>query len=121
MHKLHELKEKLMSELEDYSENGKFSKDDVEAIKYITSAVDHLCNIMDDGEYSNSYEGGNMGYSRRYTRNGGSYARRRDSMGRYSRTGYSRANDIKMQLEEIMDDAPNEQVRSELQRIMSMV
>ena len=32
MHKLYELKEKLMRELEDYSENGKFSKEDVEAI-----------------------------------------------------------------------------------------
>ena len=32
MHKLYELKEKLMKELEDYADNGKFSKDDVEAI-----------------------------------------------------------------------------------------
>ena len=84
MHELYELKDKLIKELEDYSQNGKFSKEDVESIKYMASAVDHLCNIMerkDEEEYSmrgrRSYEDGN------------SYARgrrnvRRDSMGRYS-------------------------------------
>lgn len=100
MHELHELKEKLIRELEDYSQNGKFSKEDVEAIKYMASAVDHLCNIMDEADgYSQrdgmsrnySYErGGNRGGSYR-SYEGGSYARgrgrgaRRDSMGRYSR------------------------------------
>lgn len=87
MHELHELKEKLIKELEDYSQNGKFSKEDVEAIKYMASAVDHLCNIMDESEYS---QRGNMSRNYSYER-GGSYARgrgrnaRRDSMGRYSR------------------------------------
>ena len=92
MHELHELKEKLIRELEDYSQNGKFSKEDVEAIKYMASAVDHLCNIMEETEYSQR-----GGYSRTddgmtyCSYEGGSYARgrgrnaRRDSMGRYSR------------------------------------
>ncbi len=35
MHRLYDLKEILIKELEDYAENGKFSKDDVESIKYI--------------------------------------------------------------------------------------
>lgn len=103
MHELYELKDKLVKELEDYSQNGKFSKEDVEAIKYMASAVDHLCNIVeraDEEEYSRqgdggmsrnySYErGGNRGGSYR-SYEGGSYARgrgrnaRRDSMGRYS-------------------------------------
>ena len=48
MHKLYELKEKLMRELEDYSENGKFSKEDVEAIKYITSIIELACKIPAD-------------------------------------------------------------------------
>ena len=88
MDKLYELKDKLMKELEDYSQNGKFSKEDVETIKYMASAVDHLCNIAerDDGEYSsrNAYNDGGM------SNRGRSYARRRDSMGRYARTGYAR-------------------------------
>lgn len=135
MHKLYELKEKLMDELEAYSQNGKFSKDDVEAIKYISSAIDHICNICEDMDGDGEYSGdmmpggmGNMGGS--YARGGrsyrGSYARgrgrnaKRDSMGRYSSEGYSRAeDDFRMDLQELLQDAPNEQVRQKLQRIMS--
>lgn len=130
MHKLYELKEKLMNELEAYSQNGKFSKDDVEAIKYISSAIDHICNICDDmdGEYSGDMMPGDiMGGGRSYARSyRGSYARgrgrnaKRDSMGRYSSEGYSRAeDDFRMDLQELVQDAPNEQVRQKLQRIMS--
>lgn len=136
MHKLYELKEKLINELEAYSQNGKFSKDDVEAIKYISSAIDHICNICEDmeGEYSGDMMGGDMsmagGSYARGNRGGrsyrGSYARgrgrnaRRDSMGRYSSEGYSRAeDDFRMELQELMQDAPNDQIRQKMQRIMS--
>lgn len=132
MHKLYELKEKLMRELEDYSENGKFSKEDVEAIKYITSAIDHICNIMEnEDEYSNtgmmgggpySYaddgRGGNRGgrSNRSYARGRGRNARR-DRMGRYSSEGgYS--YDFKVDLEELMQDAPNERVKMKLREVM---
>lgn len=102
MHKLYDLKEKLIDELEDYSENGKYSKEDVEAIKYMASAVDHICNICKEAEeddgyngrmYSDGMGGSYKGYAREgrgYSREGGySNARgrmnaRRDSRGRYS-------------------------------------
>lgn len=125
MHKLMELKEKLIEELEDYSQNGKFSKEDAEAIKYISSSIDHICNIMDhaEGEYSNM--GGGSYYDDGSYR-GGSYARgrgrnaKRDSMGRYSRErGYSRASDdIVMELKEIMQDAP-ESMKYDIQKLIS--
>lgn len=136
MHKLYELKDKLIQELEDYSENGKYSKEDVEVIKYMASAVDHLCNIMKDAEeeeYSMAMDGGsyegNMMYGGSYARGGrgryyargGSYARgrgrnaKRDSMGRYSRA----ADDFKMELQEIMQEAPNEQVKMEIQHVIN--
>lgn len=139
MHKLMELKEKLIEELGDYSENGKFSKEDVEAIKYIASGIDHICNIVERDEYSNdsgSYDDGSYGSytdgsSGAYRRGGryrgsyeGSYARgrgaRRDSMGRYSReNGYSRAADeMVMELRELMDDAPDQQTKQEMERIV---
>lgn len=112
MHELMELKKKLIRELEEYSQNGKFSKEDVETIKYMASAVDHLCNILmdEDGEYSNrgdGYSNRNDGMSRNY--GGGSYARgrgrnaRRDSMGRYSNEGYSRTDGV----EELVDNVRN--------------
>lgn len=114
MHELYELKDKLLKELAEYSQNGKFSKEDAEVMKYLSSTIDHICNIVmdmeEEEEYSmagGSYEGGNMGnmgggsYARGGSRGGqggggssrNSYARggrgrgrnaRRDSMGRYS-------------------------------------
>lgn len=131
MHKLHDLKEKLIQELEDYSENGKYSKEDVELIKYMASAVDHICNICADeeeGEYSNAMDGSyrNNGGIYRYEGRG-SYARgrgrnaRRDSMGRYSSRGYSRSDGMASELRELMQDAPNEQVRQEFQRLIDKV
>ena len=122
MHKLYELKENLMKELEDYSENKKYSKEDVESIKYMASAVDHLCNIMEDSEegYSNRYDDG-MGYSNRYSRARGRMNARRDSMGRYSR-GYSMANDeMVAELRELMQDAPDDRTRQEFQSFISKI
>lgn len=140
MHKLYELKEKLMNELEDYADNGKFSKDDVEAIKYTASAIDHICNIVErseDEEYSGDmmgriYNDGSYNYGmdsyERGGRGGRSYARgrgrnaRRDSMGRYSSEGYSRASEgIVMELRDLMEDSPDERIRSEIQSLIHKV
>lgn len=129
MHKLYELKEKLMRELEDYADNGKFSKEDVEAIKYTASAIDHICNIVEDmdGEYSeagvNSYEP----YDTSYGRMGNSYARRNRGSYRgrsrrsYEYRGYSRTEDLAEKLREIMNDAPDERVRMEIKKLADKV
>lgn len=159
MHELYELKEKLMKELAEYAQNGKFSKEDAEAIKYVSSAIDHICNIierMEDEEYSQrggqgrySYESGNTGgggsyarggnrgggggnYSRNqsgggnyYSREGRSYARgrgqnaQRDSMGRYSGSGES--EQMIEQLEDLMQDAPNEQIKQGIQKLVQQI
>lgn len=144
MHELYELKEKLMKELGEYAQNGKYSKEDVETIKYMASAVDHICNIVeraDEEEYSqrggyaydDGNQGGNIGGNRGggYFRNmggsyrggrGNSYARgrgqnaRRDSMGRYSR-----GDDMVEQLEDLKQDAPNDQIRQQIQQLISQV
>lgn len=129
MHKLMELKEKLVDELEAYANAGKLSKDDVESIKYMASAVDHICNIMED---SDEYSGRMMPYS--YTDgDGNSYARgrrgnvRRDSMGRYSREGrypreggYSNtAKEMVEELRDMMHDAPDASTRQEIERLVN--
>lgn len=168
MHELYELKEKLMKELAEYSENGKFSKEDAEAIKYISSSIDHICNIVermeDEGEgYSErggsyrggsyggsyarggggrqgggsnrggsnrggSYEGGGMGgqggsYEGSYARGGRGRNARRDSMGRYSsEQGYSReAEEMADQLRELMEQAPDETIRRDIERLLRKV
>lgn len=71
----------------------------------------------DGGSYDGSYEGGSY--------EGGSYARgrgrnaKRDSMGRYSsERGYSRAGgELADKLREMMDDAPDEGTRREIERL----
>lgn len=70
--------------------------------------------------------GGRGGSNRGGSYDGGSYARgrgrnsRRDSMGRYSREGgYSRAaDDIVEQLEDMMDEAPDEKIRMEIKKLI---
>lgn len=157
--KLYELKEKLMKELMEYSENGKFSKEDAEAIKYIASAIDHICNIVERMEEEYSQEGGGGRYSyeggggnQGGSQGGGSYARggnrgggnrgggggysrnygggssfergrgrnaRRDNMGRYS--GAADPEDLVEQIEELMQDAPNEQIKRQMKQLIQQL
>lgn len=114
MHKLMELKDKLMEELGDYSANEKFSREDVESIKYIASGIDHICNIID--HESGSY--GGYDWDGSYMRRRSSYrGGRRGSMGKYD--GYSRAKeDMAAELRELMDDAPDAQTRQEIEKIV---
>lgn len=128
MHRLYDLKEKLVNELEGYSENGKFSKEDAESIKNLSGAVDHLCNIIEGYEeegYSNEMTGGtsyarggrgsNRGGGRRGANQYGSYAMR----GRYSM-----AEDNKMyvqELRELAEDAPNEKIKREFHELIKKI
>ena len=130
MHKLYELKENLMRELESYADKGSLRKEDVEAIKYISSGIDHICNIVEreEDEYSEnmggSYGRGSSYRGSSYRGNGrSSYARgrgaRRDSMGRYSNEGYSMANDDMIaDLREMMETAP-EGAKSKIRSLIS--
>jgi hypothetical protein len=133
-YKLKELKRKLMKELEAYS-GKEMSASSLDIAKKLSSTVDHLCNIInsceeEEGGYSTRmyYERDTMGRDVEPGRDQsyrGSYARGRrnaprDSMGRYSgEMGYSRHGDMADQLRELMEQAPDEQTRRELERIVS--
>lgn len=93
MHKLYELREKLMNELESYADNGKISATDAEAIKYLSSSVDHIDNICEHAEVDEYSMRDDMpmngtysrrGYSRNYSMARGRMNAPRDSRGRYS-------------------------------------
>ena len=108
---MHDLKDLLCAELEDYAENGKksgkMSMGDLDSIHKLTDTVKNILKIdlleseegySEDGHYmgegriyGTSYDDGmrrGVGYS--YARGRGRYAKR-DSMGRYSRDdGYMR-------------------------------
>ena len=92
MHYMHDLKDLLCAELEDFAEKGKkagkMSMGDVEVIHKLTDTVKNILKIdMLEEETGYSEDGHYMGEGRIY---GTSYARgrtraKRDSMGRYSR------------------------------------
>ena len=105
MHYMHDLKDLLCAELEDYAENGKksgkMSMGDLDSIHKLTDTVKNILKIdMLEGEngysedgaymgegriYGTSYDDGmRRGVSYSYARGRGRYAKR-DSMGRYSR------------------------------------
>lgn len=119
MHKLYELKDKLMNELESYVENGKITPTAAEEIKVLSASIDHICNICKDAEeedgysgrmYPDSMGGSYHGYSREgrgYSREGGySNARgryaQRDSRGRYSGADGD-VEDIKRDVQKLME------------------
>ena len=111
MHYMHDLKDLLCAELEDYAENGKksgkMSMGDLESIHKLTDTVKNILKIdMLEGETGYSEDGAYMGEGRIYGTSydgydrGTSYARvrgryaKRDSMGRYSSRGMSYDDDM---------------------------
>lgn len=129
MHKLMEFICDELEELERKAEkDGKLTMQEVQYMDTLAHAKKNLLKadeMWDESEYSMA---GDRSYARdgRMNRNNMSYARgrgrnaRRDAMGRYSRDGYSMAeDDFKMELQDLMQDAPNEQVKMKLQRMMS--
>lgn len=112
MDKMTELYDILCDELEKITEKGELTAGSLDA-------VDKIIDIMKDMEemgYSGDMMGRSYGRSyddRMYDRSyRGSYAQRRDSMGRYSR------DEFKDRLEDVMRSAPNEKTRKELERLM---
>lgn len=143
--------DKLMSlienEIEAINRNGKFkSREEIDSVyKLVDIAKDIECmNRWEEEMDGESYDGG-MSYarSRRGSYNDGSYddgmsyARgrgrnaRRDSMGRYSREsyrgsyerGYSRdgKEEYKEQLMDMMENAPSEEVRQSIKRMLDQM
>jgi hypothetical protein len=132
MHKLYEWACNELEELENKAEKG-LSAADVEYADKLTELKKNILKIemLEDEGYSAEYRD-DMGYASGRNRggsyNGGSYrysnARgrnaRRDSMGRYSRDGYSRAADEQIEmLEGMIDSAPNEQIKKEIEKLIS--
>ena len=132
-HVMEELREKLCRELEDLSK-GELNMGSLDAINKLTHSIKSIDTIvaMEEGGYSRegSYRGSYRGayndgsYDGSY--DGGSYRRGRSattgryisrSSSRYSRE-YSGHDGMREKLEELMEDAPDEQTRQELQRLI---
>lgn len=122
MHELEELKKQLCKELEEYGRKGDLSTGTLDVVDKLAHAVKNLDKIIenyDEGYSGRSYRGS---YRGSYD-DGMSYARgrnaRRDNMGRYSSADYSRAaEDMTKQLRDLMEQAPNEMTRRELEKLV---
>lgn len=136
MEDLYKLKDMLCEELEKYGKKGDMSAGTLEIVDKLAHAIKNLDKIIEKYEeeeysgayYGDTYEGGQGGMNgRRGSYRGGSYrsyargrgrGAKRDSMGRYSSEGYSRHGDIVEDLRELMKDAPDEQSRMEIQKLV---
>lgn len=129
---LHELCETIKEAIGEANEKikkagGSLSAGDVEYIDKLTHSLKSIKAVMammdeeDGGEYGGSDGGSYRGGS--YARGRGSNARR-DSMGRYSSRGYSRAEgdmaEIVEELKGMMSDLPEDKQR-EVQRFVEKV
>ena len=130
MHELYELKDKLMNTLEDYSKK-EMTASNLEIVDKLSHTIKNLCKIIEDAEDSSYSEmGGSYARGGRYSRErmGGRYSRygmsyadgrgrgtqaNRDSMDRYSSNG-----SMISELRELMEDAPDEKTRMELERFI---
>ena len=143
MHKLIEYVCDELESLEKKAAKGSMSAAEIEYADKLASLKKNLLKgdmlydeMESDGEYSGNM-GGGMSYQRgdrggTYV-DGMSYARgdgrgrgrnaRRDSMGRYSsERGYSRVpQDMADQLRDLMEDAPDESVRKDIERLLRKV
>lgn len=127
MHKLYEFVCEELKALEKKAANGDLSMSEIQLGDTLAHFGKNLKKMMEDEdeEYSGAmYSGGRGSY--RYDDGGMSMARgrgrgaRRDAMGRYSSEGYSRAADETLtRMHEMMRNAPDEQTRQEVQRMIN--
>lgn len=145
MHGIYALEEMLCDELEKIGEKNDLTAGSLETADKLSHALKNVQKIIEYYESMGDDEGG---YSRRdgdgmwtaegsYARDGrggysrgGSYARgrgryaKRDSMGRYSGRGYSRADgthEMVAELKDLMKDAPNAQIKQRMQELVSEI
>ena len=140
MDELYKLKEMLCKELEEYGSKGDMTAGTLDVVDKLAHALKNLDKVIEakeeEVEYSNraypdgmggSYRNGRGGSYRGGSYNdGGSYARgrmnaRRDSMGRYSGEGYSRHGGMVDELREMIQDAPNEAIKRDIQRLVDKI
>ena len=106
--------EKIAEKTRKIKNNG-MNDGDLETMDKLThtlASVKKIMAFMEDDGYSGYWPDG---YRNAYR---GSYARKRDSMGRYSgERGYSRS-DLADKMRELMKEAPDDRTHQEMQRMI---
>lgn len=126
MDKLHELKEMLCEELEEYGSKDKLDVgglDIVDKLAHAIKNIDKIIEAYEDDGYSGGYmyADGDHGIRSMSPRGRSyrSYARgqRRDAMGRYSRDYSMDGAEIANEIRGLMANAPDEYTRKELEKL----
>lgn len=135
MHELKALKEKLFEELITFGNQGELTASKLDVIDKLTHTIKNMCKIMemgDEGESSRRSRAEASNAMSRYSEDGGSYARRsmladedmssarsyarrRDSRGRYSG-----AEDMMEELKELKRMATDEATKNQISKLMAM-
>lgn len=127
MHELYNLKEMLCEELSNYGRSKELSPSSLEMIDTLAHACKNVCKIIeskDEEMYSmdgGSYRGGSYYGNSRYSRDGYYY----DDGGMSGRRGRARngrfvsrdASEMARKLREMMEEAPDEASKREIQRL----
>lgn len=112
MHKLHDLKEMLCRELEEYADHDSLDMGALEVVDKLAHAVKNIDKIISaDGTSERMYK---RGYSNEYSDGYSRGGRRRDSMGRYVSAGGDVADDLR----DLMRNATDENTRRDIQRLI---
>lgn len=117
---MHKLIDYVCDELEDIEKKAEKGNLSMSEISYADTLAHLKKNLLKAEQMEGEAEYSMRGYTSRTmpTYYGNSYARRRDRMGRYS-NGYSRTEDMVSQLRAMMEDAPNEMTRQDIQRLVT--
>ena len=99
MRYMEEIKEMLCDELERIAKKGELSSSTLDTIDKLTHSVKSITTILAMEGYDSSY-------------------RRSPSTGRYMKSRYSRDDGMREKLEALMQDAPDDHTRQELQRLI---
>lgn len=106
--------------------DGKLSMAEIQYMDTLAHAKKNLLTgdaMMDEGESGYYMPMYGRSYGDESMRNGNSYARRRDSMGRYMsrRGGMSYDDGTVEELRDLMDRAPNESIKREYQKLIDKI
>ncbi len=130
MHELYDLNEMLCKELKEYGKKDKLDMASLEAVDKLSESMWRICRIIDryesmnSPEYSNGYSGNNsymhmpnMSYDGTSYAGGRGIGAKRDSMGRYS--SRESGGDYRMELQNMIQEAPNDYVRQKMIEAMN--
>lgn len=130
MHKLYDLKDQLVEELEKYGEKNDIPKSEIPYIDTLAHACKNICKIIESCEEEEEYSSRSMRMSRRMSRRADpmyeSYddgmSGRRDNRGRFAvERGRSYSDGTEEEVERLMQKAKDETTRRALQTALQTI